>query len=55
MLDKRADILVTLGRRAEARTTLETELSHLRSLPASQRKPELETAAEKRLETLRSP
>jgi hypothetical protein len=55
MLDKRADILLALGRTAEARASLEAELSHLRSLPASQRKPALESAAERRLEKLPEP
>ena len=51
MLDKRADILVKLGRTAEARATLEAELAHLRSLPSEQKKPALEAAAQKRLDT----
>jgi tetratricopeptide (TPR) repeat protein len=50
MLDKRADILVKLGRAAEAKAAVEAELAHLRSLPEGQRKPALETAAQKRLE-----
>jgi tetratricopeptide (TPR) repeat protein len=52
MLDKRADILVKLGRKAEARATLEAELAHLRSLPSEQKKPALEAAAQKRLDAL---
>jgi tetratricopeptide (TPR) repeat protein len=52
MLDKRADILVKLGRTADARATLEAELGHLRSLPEGQKKPALEAAAQKRLEGL---
>ncbi|HVR21365.1 MAG TPA: thioredoxin family protein [Polyangiaceae bacterium] len=55
MLDKRADILVELGRIGEARKTLESELSHLASLPAAQKKPELEAAARKHLEKLAAP
>ena len=52
MLDKRADILVKLGRGADAKLALEAELAHLRSLPAGQKKPALEAAAQKRLEAL---
>jgi tetratricopeptide (TPR) repeat protein len=55
MLDKRADILVALGRNGEARKALESELSHLASLPATQKKPELEASARKRLEKLAAP
>jgi len=55
MLDKRADILVALGRVGEARKALESELSHLASLPAPQKKPELEAAARKRLAKLAAP
>ncbi|HEX6764772.1 MAG TPA: hypothetical protein VF103_04825, partial [Polyangiaceae bacterium] len=55
MFDKRADILVKLGRTADARAAVEAELAHLRSLPEGQKKPALEAAAEKRLETLTEP
>jgi tetratricopeptide (TPR) repeat protein len=52
MLDKRADILMKLDRTAEARAAVEAQLFHLRSLPEGQKKPTLESAAQKRLEGL---
>jgi predicted Zn-dependent protease len=55
MLDKRADILVQLGRTADARASVEAEIAHLRSLPEGQKKPALESAAEKRLTTFEKP
>jgi tetratricopeptide (TPR) repeat protein len=54
MLDKRAEILAKLGRADDARGTLEAALSHLRSLPPGQNKPELEAALQKRVEALRT-
>jgi tetratricopeptide (TPR) repeat protein len=55
LFDKRVDILLALGRNAEAKATLEASLAHLRSLPAGQKKPALEAAATKRLEGLAAP
>jgi tetratricopeptide (TPR) repeat protein len=50
MFDKRADILAKLGRNTEARAALEAAVSHLRSLPPGQKKPELEASLLKRIE-----
>ncbi len=55
LFDKRADILIALGRKDEARATLEQALAHLRSLPEGQKKPAAEAAITKRLESLSTP
>jgi tetratricopeptide (TPR) repeat protein len=55
LFDKRVDILLALGMNAEAKETLEASLAHLRALPAGQKKPALEAAAAKRLESLAAP
>jgi tetratricopeptide (TPR) repeat protein len=55
LFEKRADILVALGRNDDARATLEQALAHLGSLPDGQKKPALEAAIAKRLETLGKP
>jgi tetratricopeptide (TPR) repeat protein len=54
MLDRRADILEKLERKADAATTIAAELELLQSLPPGQKKPELEAKASERLGRLRS-
>lgn len=55
LFEKRADILVALGRNDDAKATLEQALAHLRALPNGQKKPALEATIAKRLETLGAP
>jgi tetratricopeptide (TPR) repeat protein len=55
LYDKRVDILLAQGSKDAAKATLKASLAHLRSLPAGQRKPALEAAAETRLKSLGAP
>ncbi|HEY1959351.1 MAG TPA: thioredoxin family protein [Polyangiaceae bacterium] len=53
MLRLKADILIAMGNKTEARKTLEEQLALYRSLPEGQKKPAFEKAVQKRLDELR--
>ena len=52
MLRLKADILIAMGNKADARKTLEEQLALYRSLPEGQKKPSYEKAVQKRLDEL---
>ena len=53
MLRLKADILLAMGKKAEARAALEEQLALYRSLPEGQKRPAFEKAVQKRIEELR--
>jgi thioredoxin-like negative regulator of GroEL len=53
LLGLKVDILVKLGKRDEARATLESQIAKFKALPEGMKRPEAETAAIKRLETMK--
>jgi tetratricopeptide (TPR) repeat protein len=53
MLGKRADILLHLGKKAEARAAVQAQVALYESLPDAQKKPALEKAARERLTSFR--
>jgi hypothetical protein len=53
MLRLEADILLAMGRKADARKALEAQLALYRSLPEGQKKPAFEKAVQKRIDSLK--
>lgn len=53
MLGLKVDILEKMNNRAEAKTTLESQIAKLKALPEGMKRPEAERAAIKRLEAMR--